>query len=330
LNHGLHVFETKARYLITGMGNLTIHPPAIKKGDTIAIIAPASPIDSRDVLERGIRSLERMGFRVRFEERIFESSRYLAGSDRARADEIVRAFTDPSIQAIIGLRGGYGCARLIPLIKTGRLRPHHKIFMGFSDLTTLMMFFRKRLGWISIHGPMATSPSLADISQDQAEHLFSLLSDPGYRPKLHFEQLDCWNPGVAEGELVGGCLSIITTSLGTRYEIDTDGKILFIEDLGEPPYRLDRMLTHLQLAGKFRSIAGLILGSFIDCEPGRGGYKAGDVLRDMLSRLHVPVLAGFPLGHGTENWAVPFGVRARVDADARVLELLEPAVRQPA
>jgi muramoyltetrapeptide carboxypeptidase len=312
------------------MEKLTIQPPAIKKGDTIAVIAPASSVDSRDVLERGIRSLERMGFRVRFEERIFESSRYLAGSDWARADELMRGFEDPSIQAIIGLRGGYGCARLIPLIKTGRLRPHHKIFMGFSDLTTLMMFFRKRLGWISIHGPMAASPSLADISQDQAEHLFSLLSDPGYCPKLHFEQLDCWKPGVAEGELVGGCLSIITASLGTRYEIDTDGKILFIEDLGEPPYRLDRMLTHLQLAGKFRSIAGIMLGNFIDCEPARGGYNAGDVLRDILSRLNIPVMAGFPLGHGDDNWAVPFGALVRMDADARVLELMESAVRQPA
>jgi len=310
------------------MGNLTIQPPAIKKGDTIAIIAPASPVDSRDVLERGIRSLERMGFRVRFEERIFESSRYLAGSDSARAEELQRAFEDPSIQAILGLRGGYGCARLIPLMKVRRLRPHQKIFMGFSDLTTLMMFFRKRLGWISIHGPMAASPSLADIPQDQAEHLFFLLSDPGYRPKLHFEHMDCWTPGVAEGELVGGCLSIITASLGTRYEIDTDGKILFIEDLGEPPYRLDRMLTHLQLAGKFRSIAGVMLGSFIDCEPTRGGYKAGDVLRDILSRLNIPVMAGFPLGHGDDNWAVPYGARVRMDADARILELLQSPVRQ--
>jgi len=310
------------------MRNPTIQPPAINRGDTIAIIAPASPIYSRDVLERGIESLERMGFRVRFKERIFESSHYLAGSDWARADELLRAFEDPSIQAIIGLRGGYGSARIIPLMKLRRLRPHQKIFIGFSDLTTLMMFFRKHMGWITIHGPMASSLSLADIPQDQAEHLFSLLSNPGYRPKLHFEQLDCWVPGTAEGELVGGCLSILTASLGTRYEIDTDGKILFIEDLGEPPYKLDRMLMHLQLAGKFRSIAGVMLGNFIDCEPTRGGYSAGEVLRDILSRLDVPVIAGFPLGHGKDNWAVPFGARVRLDTDTRMLELLESAVRQ--
>ncbi len=308
------------------MKNQTIQPPAIKKGDTIAVIAPASSVDQRDILEHGIASLERMGFRVRFDERIFESSRYLAGDDPARADELMRAFEDPSVRAIIGLRGGYGCARLIPLLKSRRLRPHPKIFMGFSDLTTLMMFFRKRFGWISVHGPMAASPSLADIQGNQADHLFSLLSDPGYRPTLHFEQLECWTPGIAEGELVGGCLSIITTSLGTRYEIDTDGKILFLEDLGEPPYRLDRMLTHLHLAGKFRSIGGVILGNFLDCEPTRGGYSSGDVLRDILSSLHIPILAGFPLGHGNDNWALPFGAKARLDAGARTLELLEPAV----
>jgi muramoyltetrapeptide carboxypeptidase len=305
-----------------------IQPPAISRGDTIAVVAPASPVDRRDALARGIASLERMGFRVRADERIFESSRYLAGDDRARAEELMRAFEDPSIKAIIGLRGGYGCSRLISLLKSKRLRPHPKIFMGFSDLTTLQLYFRKRLGWTTIHGPMAVSPSLIDISPDQADHLFALLTDPDYRPVLNFPRLETWVPGLAEGELTGGCLAIIAESLGTRYEINTDGKILFIEDQGEPPYKLDRMLTHLHLAGKFRSISGVLLGSFIDCEPTQGNYNSSDILRDILSTLNVPVMANFPAGHGKENWALPIGAKIRMDANARTVEFLEGAVQK--
>jgi muramoyltetrapeptide carboxypeptidase len=306
---------------------LTIQPPAIKRGDTFVVVAPASPVDRRDELERGINILEGLGFQVRYDARIFESSRYLAGEDHARAEELMRAFEDPSIQAIIGLRGGYGCSRLIPLLKEKRLRHHPKIFMGFSDLTTLFLFFRRRFGWVTLHGPMAVSPSLAEITPDHADHLFSLLTDPGYRPVLNLAQLESWTPGIAEGELAGGCLSIITTSIGTPYEIKTDGKILFLEDQGEPPYRLDRMLTHLQLAGKLQSIAGVLLGSFLDCEPAKGNYNSRDTLRDILTELKVPVMANFPAGHGSENWAIPLGARIRMDSNARTIEFLEAAVR---
>jgi len=304
-----------------------IQPPALKRGDTIAVIAPAGPIDRRDGLERGIAALQGMGFRVRFDERIFESSRYLAGDDHARAEELMRAFEDPSIQAITGLRGGYGCSRLIPLLMEKRLRFHPKLFMGFSDLTTLLLFFRRRFGWVAIHGPMVASPSLANMPKDQADHLFSLLTDPDYRPVLSFAQIESWTPGAAEGVLAGGCLSIITASIGTSYEIKTEGKILFLEDQGEPAYKLDRMLTHLYLAGKLRSIAGVLLGSFLDCEPTQGSYTAADTLRDILTKLNVPVLANFPSGHGQDNWAIPLGVKVRMDANARTIEFLEAAVR---
>ena len=303
-----------------------IHPPAIKKGDTIAVVAPASPLARREGFERGIHALERMGFRTRFSERIFESSQYLAGDDQARAEELMQAFEDPSIQAIIALRGGYGCSRLIPVLDEKRLRRHPKIFMGFSDLTTLFLFFRRRFRWITVHGPMAASLTLSETSPDQANHLFSLLTDPDYRPILRLPQLESWNPGTAEGELAGGCLSIITASIGTPYEIQTEGKILFLEDQGEPPYRLDRMLTHLSLAGKLQSIAGVILGNFLDCEPDRSDYSSSDTLREILAKLNVPVLANFPAGHGNDNWAIPLGTRIQIDAGARTIGFLEAAV----
>jgi muramoyltetrapeptide carboxypeptidase len=308
-----------------------IHPARLKIGDAVAVIAPASTVESHEEagriispLDSGISTIERMGFRVRFDERIFQSSRYLAGSDIDRAEELMRAFEDSEAQAIIALRGGYGCSRLIPLLQEKRLRNFPKIFMGFSDLTTLHMFFRKHFDWITFHGPMAAS--IGGLTLEQESHLLSLLTDPNYRPMLGFEQFETWKPGVAEGILTGGCLSIVMSSIGTSYEINTEGKILFLEDLGEPPYRLDRMLTHLRLAGKLEEIGGLLLGDFLDCEPTQGGYTAKEALQEVLKDIKVPILAGFPAGHGLNNWAIPLGVKIRMDATNRSIEFLEPAV----
>lgn len=304
----------------------TVKPTCLKIGDTIAIVAPAGPIEKRDALERGIAALERMGFHVRISERIFESFRYLAGDDSSRAEELMGAFEDPSVQAVIALRGGYGCSRLIPLLKEKRLRHHPKIFMGFSDLTTLHLFFRRRFGWITIHGPVAVSSALGNIAGDHEKHLLSLWTDPEYHPTLNFPQLEAWFPGSAEGILVGGCLSIIDASIGTPYEIKTEGKILLLEDQGEPPYRLDRMLTHLYQAKKLQSLAGLIIGEFRDCEPSEGSYTAGETLREILAELQVPIIANFPTGHGPDNWAIPLGAKVKIDADTRTVLFLDSAV----
>lgn len=311
-------------------------PAVLRRGDVIQIVAPAGPIQQRDGLERGIAVLERMGFRTRFEPRIFESSRYLAGSDRDRAEELMRAFEDPTVSGVMALRGGYGCARLIPYLDESRLRPHPKVFIGFSDLTTLHLYFLRRFGWVTFHGPMAATPSLGSIAPDQEEHLLQVWTNPGYRPVLAFDQLEGWSAGSAEGILTGGCLSIIVSSIGTPYEIETEGRILFIEEVGELPYRLDRMLTHLRLAGKLDSVAGIVLGTFPDCDPMDGadqhsgtwvGYSALDVVREIVSPLGTPVLANFPAGHTLQNWALPLGSTVRIDADRRTLEITGPAVR---
>jgi muramoyltetrapeptide carboxypeptidase len=310
----------------------TIHPSRLKPGDSVAIVAPAGPIEHRDSLNLGVLALERMGFRVRFEERIFQSFRYLAGNDADRAEELMRAFEDPEVRAIIGLRGGYGCSRLIPLLQERRFRNFPKLFMGFSDLTTLHMFFRRRFGWVTIHGPMAVT--IGKLAPDQESHLLSLLTDPDYHPLLSFSELESWKPGIAEGTLVGGCLSMVAACIGTPYELKTEGKILFLEDLGEPPYRLDRMLTHLRLSGKLEGISGLLLGDFLDCDPSQGdnshrqsGYNAKEALQEILGDLNVPILAGFPAGHGNINWALPLGLKARIDSTSRTVEFLDSAVR---
>jgi muramoyltetrapeptide carboxypeptidase len=267
-----------------------------------------------------------MGFKVRYDDRIFQSTRYLAGNDDARTEEFTRALQDDSIQGIIGLRGGYGCSRLIPGLMAMKGRGKPKVFMGFSDLTTLHLFLYRHWGWITIHGPLAVTLGRETCPAELESHLVSLLTDPGYRPTLHFAQMEAWESGKAEGVLTGGCLSMIAASIGTPYEIDTAGKILFLEDLGEEPYRLDRMVTQLQLSGKLQSLAGILLGTFHDCEPGQGDYSARDVLKEMLQRFHVPILAHFPAGHGPDNWPFALGARVRIDADARSVEVLDAAV----
>jgi muramoyltetrapeptide carboxypeptidase len=303
-----------------------VHPQALKPGDTIAIIAPAGPIEQRHDLHRGVETFERMGFRVIYTERIFQSAGYLAGGDEERAEELMSSFESTEVKAIVSLRGGYGCARLIPWLNQRRLRPHCKIFMGFSDLTTLHLFFRRRFGWITFHGPMATSTVLGDMDPEQKKHLFRLWTDPGYLPSLAFPELRTLVPGVAEGEIMGGCLSLILASLGTPYEIATEGKILFFEDFGEPPYRIDRMLTQLLLARKLDRVAGILLGNFQDCASTQPAVAAEDTLRDILGRLEVPVLECFPSGHGAINWTLPLGTRIRLDATAAKVDFLDPAV----
>lgn len=304
-------------------------PAMIEPGGTIAIVAPAGPVDQRADFTKGVEAFERMGFRVRYSEAIFDSIGYLAGPDDKRLEGLMRAFEDPDVQAVVSLRGGYGCARLVPRIDQKRMRGHGKIFMGFSDLTTLHLYFRRRFGWVTFHGPMATSPALAHISPEQEKHLLRLWMDPTYLPSFSFPELQVWKSGCGEGELVGGCLSLIIASIGTTYEPVTEGKILFLEDLDEPPYRIDRMITQLRLAGKLDRVAGILLGQFKDCDPGTSGVTADDVLRELLGKMEVPVLANFPAGHGNDNWALPLGVRVRLDAANRRMDFLEPAVRTP-
>jgi muramoyltetrapeptide carboxypeptidase len=283
-------------------------------------------VQEHNVIDPALAMLEGWGFRVRFDDRIFDSLRYLAGHDEARAEELMRSFEDPSIQAIIALRGGFGCARVVRLLDERRLRHNCKLFMGFSDLTTLHVYFRRRFGWVTVHGPMATTMSREILSPEAERHLLSLCTDPEYLPTLSFAQLESWVPGSAEGRLVGGCLSILTSSLGTNYEFKSEGKILFLEDLGEAPYRLDRMITQFRLAGKLDEVAGILLGRFTGCEPEEGGYTCSDVLHDLVATAGVPVLANFPGGHGIENWALPLGIRVRMDADHKSVQFLESAV----
>lgn len=297
-------------------------PPALAPGARVAVIAPASAFD-RPSFEAGLAPLAAR-YDVRYADGIFERQRYLAGSDERRLKELTVALLDPAIKAVFCARGGYGATRLLEHLKSVRLAAP-KPLVGFSDITALHLWLQSR-GVMSIHGPVLTQ--LGKLPPATHERLFGLLESPS--PAAALSASDTYVPGVAQGPLLGGTLSVVTRLLGTPYLPQLDGAILLLEDVGERPYRLDRMWTHLTLAGVFTRVCGIALGSFTNCEEKDADYRAADVLRELAVATGLPCAAGFPIGHGPANEPVPLGARVRLDAAARRLEFLEAAVTRAA
>jgi muramoyltetrapeptide carboxypeptidase len=280
-------------------------------------------------------------YRLQYDARVFERYRYLAGEDSRRLEELRAALHDPKVKAVLCARGGYGAMRLLShlavldQVPSGRapggagefgradapgvgLKP----IVGFSDITALHLW-RQHQGVVSIHGPVVTQ--LGRQNEAARERLFALLESTSAAAPLTGTQT--YVGGVVEGPLIGGNLAVISRLLGTPFLPALDGAVLLLEDVGERPYRLDRMWTHMALAGVFRKIRGIVLGSFSGCEERAADYTSADVLRGLAEETGLPCAAGFPIGHGDINEAVPLGVRVRLDAGARVLEFLEPPVQ---
>jgi muramoyltetrapeptide carboxypeptidase len=300
-------------------------PPGLRPGDRIAVIAPAGPFD-RPSLEGGLRVLAER-YRPVFDEGCFARTRYLAGDDTRRLDELTAALSDDAVKAVVAARGGYGTLRLLaglgPKLQAAGFSP--KPVVGFSDITALHAALQAA-GWVSIHGPGVTQlGSQPATVVDRLVHLLESSSVPV--PPLQGTPL---SGGVVEGPLLGGNLSLFTRLLGTRHLPPLDGAILLIEDVGERPYRLDRMWTHLALAGVFERVRGLALGEFTGCEEPDADYGSADVLAALVAETGLPCVGGLPVGHGAVNAPVPLGCRARLDGSAGTLEMLEPAVSAPA
>ena len=294
-------------------------PPALRPGARVAVIAPASGFD-RPSFDTGLALL---GARYRAEHGpgVFTRHRYLAGDDARRLNELTAALADPQFHALFCARGGYGATRLLARLGAAAPPGPPKLLVGFSDITALHLWLQSH-GRVSIHGPVLTQ--LGRLSADTAQRLFALLESTAPRPALTGTATYCG--GVAEGPLLGGNLSVVTRLLGTPFMPALTGAILLLEDQGERPYRLDRMWTHLELAGVFGAVRGIVLGSFTGCEEPGAEYGSADVLRELALATGLPCAAGFPIGHGDVNEPVPLGVRVRLDADARSLSFLEPAV----
>jgi muramoyltetrapeptide carboxypeptidase len=315
-----------------------LKPPAVRRGDTIAVVAPAGPVD-RERIDRALNRIHERGFRTKTYGDIYRARGYLAGDDNTRAEELMAAFADPETTAVWCARGGYGAARLLERIDFDLIHRHPKVFIGFSDITALHIPIHQRTGLITFHGPnlqdgfgkhddmpVANEASLwrAVLAEEQSDDL------PGY-------VLDCSGveecslrtvrPGRATGRLTGGNLAVLAGTIGTPFEIETAGRILFLEDVGERLYRIDRYLTQLWLSGKLQAAAGVLLGSFsYDKQPAEPAELVAELLNECFSRLDVPVLAGFPAGHTRVNLTLPMGTIVEIDTDDKRVTVCENAV----
>jgi muramoyltetrapeptide carboxypeptidase len=303
-----------------------VRPPALQPGDQIGIVAPASNIKS-EMLDAGCRELERLGFRTIYRPDIVTSHRYFSGTDERRAAELLEMVRNPDVKAIFCARGGYGSGRLIPYLEPELFLAHPKIILGSSDITMLLSFLN-RYGLVGFHGPMvATSMRLGEQGYDRSILVRMLKGDPNIQfPVDHTSVL---RSGEAEGRLAGGCLSLVVATLGTSFEIDTDDTILILEDLGEKPYQIDRMLTQLKQAGKLEKVRAIVFGEMLDCTnlPNQG-YTLEEVILDVLDGATFPILYGFSTGHTSRaNIVVPFGIHAKLSlGSVSRFELLESAV----
>ena len=299
-------------------------PPALKKGDLIGVVAPAGVVKAED-LGNGVRRLEELGFRVALGRSLYRSARYLAGRDEERAADLAEMFANPEVKAVVAARGGYGTSRIIPLLDAKALARSPKIFVGSSDLTLLLHFLRSACHLVTFHGPMV-SPNFGKYSSPTTNgefvRILGATTPPG---PIDVTGVKVLKGGSGEGVLTGGCLSLVCQTIGTPYEIQTEDAILFLEDINEPPYRIDRMLTYLKQVGKFDGVRAVVFGLMPDCHPSSQElYTLEDVIRDVLADLPCPILYDFPSGHGGTNVTLPFGVRAAVEG--ATLSILEAPV----
>jgi muramoyltetrapeptide carboxypeptidase len=306
-----------------------VKPPALRPGDGIGIVAPASYFN-REEFESGCDALRRMGYNPVYEESIFDRDLYFAGSVARRVSELETMFLRDEVRAIICARGGYGSNYLLPVLDPDKIRSQPKPFIGYSDTTSLATYFCDALNLVAFHGPMVAK----DFAKPDGVDVESWLAALGGRQnwRLDFDLASGVKPleeGSTEGILYGGCLSMLVESLGTPYEIRTGGTILFIEDVATKPYQVDRMLMHLKLAGKLDGVRGFVFGEMLDCHPSLAqGYTLEEVVMRVVGDLGVPVAYGLRSGHvSRRNITLPLGVSARLNVGASgvSLEMLEAA-----
>jgi muramoyltetrapeptide carboxypeptidase len=304
-------------------------PRALRPGDRIAVVAPASPFDPGQ-FEAGIAELRRLGFDPVYSEAIFARDLYLAGSAELRARDFARAWSDPDVAAVVAARGGYGSVQLLPWLDAGLIREHPKPLIGYSDITTLLMWMVQSCGLVAFHGPMIEGRfALGEAGYDR-ESFLNAVCRPDPLGEITHPELETIRSGTAAGMLVGGTLTQLVASLGTPFAFDPPaGCVLFLDEIGERPYRLDRMLTQLRLSGLLARAAAIVFNGLPQCLEAGGSPTARQVVTTVLGDFPGPILYGLPSGH-TDNGpmlTLPLGVRARVVADHRPsLVIEEPAV----
>lgn len=304
-----------------------ILPKSLQPGDTIGVIAPASPPNIPN-LKKAIPFFENLGLNVKLGKYVEEVHGYLAGTDEQRLKDLHNMFEDDEVDGIIGAGGGYGTGRIAASIDYELIKANPKIFWGYSDITYLHTAIRQQTGLVTFHGPMLASDIGKEDFHDHSKQSFNQL----FKPKTivydkTYSSLSTISEGEAEGRIVGGNLSLIVNSLGGPYEINTKDQILFIEDVDEPPYRIDSFLSQLKHAGKLNDAAGIIVGDFNNAKPkkDRPSLTLEEVLDDYFKPLNVPVLSGFKIGHCQPHFAIPLGTKAYLSTKTKTLTI-EPGV----
>jgi len=298
-------------------------PPALPPGGTIGIVNPSSPVEP-ERLDAGIAALDARGFRVVVAPHVRNHYGHMAGRDEDRAADFFSFYADPAVHVLWCARGGSSACRLWPLLDWDALAAlPPKMVIGYSDTTSLLIPLTQRVGAVALHGPLIFE--LGGLAPDVLDWQLRLLQDPAPGGLVPGRAPDMLVPGIAEGALGGGCLSLVAATLGTPYQINARGKLLLLEDIHEAPHRIERMLVQLAQAGILGSAAGFVIGQATDSDDTET-LPLRRIWADLLTPYGKPAVLGFPFGHVTPNYALPLGVRARLDADAGTLTLLESAV----
>jgi muramoyltetrapeptide carboxypeptidase len=297
-------------------------PLPLVRGGRIGVVAPAGSVDAQ-ALAAGLDAIRNEGFEVELSPGIYQIKGYLAGDAQSRARDVLEFFGRDDIDAIFCARGGFGSIQLLPQLVSAKISAPAKIFVGFSDITILLNWFRQSCGIVTFHAPMVAMDIARGLSQATKSQFWGTLT--GRMRQWSVKLGEVVRPGTARAEMMGGCLSLLVTTLGTPYEIDPKGKLLFLEDVGEKPYRIERMLTHLKMAGKLDQLAGVVFGDFTNCEA-EGPRGLRQIFAEIFHGAPYPVVTGLAAGHGLENLTLPFGVAMVLDGDAGTLSLIESPV----
>ncbi|MBO0949499.1 S66 peptidase family protein [Fibrella forsythiae] len=312
-----------------------VKPPRLKPGDTIGLFCPAAPAYSKETVQVTIESLQALGFKTKLSAHFYDRYGYLAGRDADRAADLNNFFADPSVNAVMAMHGGWGCARILPLLNYDQMRRTPKILLGYSDITALLLAINARTGLVTMHGPVGsvtwnrfTTDWLKRVLIDAEPVLFRNPADEGATLAPTRDRISTIRPGTARGRLIGGNLTVLSHLIGTPYLPDWKGSILFLEDVQEEPYRVDRMMAQLKLAGILDQVAGVVFGKCTKCESENsyGSLTLEDILATYLEPLNVPAFAGSMIGHITDKFTVPVGLNAEIDATKGTIQLLESAV----
>ncbi|HET8854431.1 MAG TPA: LD-carboxypeptidase [Salinimicrobium sp.] len=315
-----------------------IKPKNLSPGDTVGIVSPASAIFETEPYQIAVESLEAMGLKVKLGEHVKNRYGHLAGTDQERAEELNAMFRDREVNGIICLRGGSGAARILELLDYDAIKNNPKVFCGYSDITALHLGVFTKTGLVTFHGPLAVSPWNEFTVDHFKSMLFegeaAVLKNPEGTGEFLTQvknRIRTITPGVVKGRLLGGNLSVMTGIMGSEYfPKDWSGKILYLEDVGEAIYAMDRMMTQLELGGVFEKIDGFIFGKCTDCDPGGSGYGSltlEEVIDHYIKPLGIPAFSGAMIGHIDKNLTIPNGIEAEMNADEGIIRLLSPAVK---